>query len=108
MGKSIDFLSYGALAELEKYLLATLRTIHDEAGLCHGDMREDNIILPPDDEKVDKGAGMRAVLFDFGHAVFRNDVTPDIWESKKWQDWSRLRRIFDVAKSRVACAIRSL
>lgn len=104
---SLAFLPYTPLAALERHLHTTLDIFHHQAGICHGDVGVDNIMVLPRDPRVENGASVRAVFINFSQSVFRECVRPDMWESLKKDDHERLRRIFEAPRAMLVCVIRS-
>jgi hypothetical protein len=65
--------------------------MHDQAGVCHGDVQAGNIMLLHD---AGKGDDTQAVLLDFSHACFKTDLHPKSWISRKERDYAMLRSTF--------------
>lgn len=75
---------------LQLYLHETLRLLHDEARVCHCDIKEDNIFV----------CGNDAWLLDFGKAVIRaDDETNQQWQLRTREDVYCLDGIFAEASS---------
>ena len=89
LNTSIHSLPFGRLQKLENLLLRTLQIMHDQAGVCHGDVQAGNIMLLHDDGK---GDDTQAVLLDFSHACFKTDLHPKSWTSRKERDYAMLQK----------------
>lgn len=78
----------------QHYLRHTLRLLHDDAGVCHGDIKEDNILVH----------GENAFLLDFGAATVRgvHQTSDRRWRHSIRSDIFRLGQIYDRANSREA------
>jgi len=70
--------------------------MHDQAGVCHGDVQAGNIMLLHDDGKSDD---TQAILLDFSHACFKTDLHPKSWTSRKERDYAMLQSTFASAKA---------
>ena len=90
--------SLGRLQRIENLLLQTLQIMHDEAGVCHGDVHAGNIMLPRHDGE---GDDIQTVLLDFSRACFKTELHPQSWAAHKKRDFARLRNIFSGPKARL-------
>ena len=92
LDKAVDDLSEMQLKKLEDNILALIRSLHRDAGVCHGDISSANIL-------VWRG-GVDFVLLDFTEATIEMDVSIGAWAKARAQDIGDLRETFDVARGR--------
>lgn len=87
-----------SLARLEKGLLQTIRALH-HIGMCHGDIKEDNILLDPAILEGNQQAAMRYMVIDLSDAVLKHKTTEHRWRECKQRDLSATREIFTNARA---------
>ncbi|KAK7704282.1 Serine/threonine-protein kinase rio1 [Botryosphaeria dothidea] len=77
---------------LHRLLRETVQLLHDDAGVCHGEIKEYNVIIH----------GTDAWLIDFGSASLRARLLDKTWSQCKQQDITCLDAMFLAADSRDA------
>lgn len=75
---------------LYRLLRETVQLLHDDAGVCHGEIKEYNVIIH----------GTDAWLIDFGSASLRARLLDKTWSQCKQQDITCLDAMFLAADSR--------
>jgi serine/threonine protein kinase len=75
-------MSEGQLTQLEKKLRLDLQILHDKAGICHGDIKEDNIMVTVTSHPND-GDTQIPIFIDFSHAMGMNEYDTE----RDWERW---------------------
>lgn len=72
-----------------------MQILHEEAGICHRDIREENVMVVHNEVR----------LIDFSHASFKTYMAPESWEIRKESDYVMLEGIFAAANARCVRAL---
>ncbi|CAD6444320.1 5ec3d1ec-c06e-4f8f-bdde-6ff63ac63a3e [Sclerotinia trifoliorum] len=89
------------LAKFESDLTQTVRAFHD-AGVCHGDIKADNILVDPRILKGSKQVEREYIVIDLSAAVLKHKVSENIWKKLQKRDLSCTRVIFETIKAQKA------
>lgn len=88
----IETLSEDQLGKIDIWLCGVLTTLHEKAGVCHGDIRKENIMLSRDHTKL--------WLIDFSHAKTRTRTEPRVFRRKTVCDFGMMEEVFRAEEAR--------
>jgi len=95
----IHDMSEEQLTQLEKKLRLDLQILHDKAGICHGDIKEDNIMVTVTSYPND-GDTQIPIFIDFSHAMRMKECdTERDWEGWCDRDHDSLSFVFAMEKA---------
>ncbi|KAJ8065010.1 hypothetical protein OCU04_007313 [Sclerotinia nivalis] len=89
------------MTKFESDLSQTVRAFHD-AGVCHGDLKANNILVDPRILKGNKKVEREYIVIDLSAAVLRHKVSEDAWEKLQKHDLRCTRVIFETIKAQKA------
>lgn len=94
--KGIEDLSDEEFKSLEEKLLAAISNLHNIVGICHRDIKGDNILLTGSRNPWLGGF----VIIDLSDAIIRKSMPDDkMWQKACREDEMAVRRLFKNAKS---------
>ncbi|KAF7865512.1 hypothetical protein EAF04_006486 [Stromatinia cepivora] len=89
------------MTKFESDLSQTVRAFHD-AGVCHGDLKANNILVDPKILKGSKQVEREYIVIDLSAAVLKHKVSERTWEKSRKHDLTCTRVIFEVIKAQKA------
>lgn len=99
----IEDLKPSTLTRLEKGLLKTLRALHN-IGICHGDIKANNILLNPIILEDEQRAALEYMVIDLSDAVLKHKTSERRWARLQKDDLIDMRGIFhDARAEKVPC-----
>ena len=89
----INDLKDTSLVKLEKDLFQTMRALHD-IGICHRDLKADNILLDPTMLEDNQQVTMEYMVIDLSDAALKHKTSEHCWKKLQKLDFSNIREIF--------------
>ncbi|KAA8565418.1 hypothetical protein EYC84_011120 [Monilinia fructicola] len=100
----IEDLKPSTLTRLEKGLLKTLRALHN-IGICHGDIKANNILLNPIILEDEQRAALEYMVIDLSDAVLKHKTSERRWARLQKDDLIDMRGIFHDARAEKAAKL---
>jgi serine/threonine protein kinase len=94
----INDLNDMCLAKLEKDLFKTIQALH-EIGICHRDLKADNILLNPSMLEHNQQVTIEYMVIDFSDAALRHETSVHRWRKLQKLDFKYMREIFLEARA---------
>ncbi|KAF4629608.1 hypothetical protein G7Y89_g8540 [Cudoniella acicularis] len=100
----INELKDTCLAKFEKDLFKTIRALHD-VGICHRDLKADNILLDPTMLEDNQQVTMEYMVIDLSDAVLKHKTSEHCWRELQKLDLRNIREIFADARAAKAVSL---
>lgn len=94
----INDLNDTCLAKLEKDLFKTIQALHD-IGICHRDLKADNILLEPTMLEDNQHVTMEYMVIDLSDAALKHKTSEHRWRKFQKLDLRDVRIIFVDARA---------
>ncbi len=89
----INDLKDTSLVRLQKDLFKTIRALHD-TGICHRDLKADNILLDPTLLEDNQQVTMEYMVIDLSDAALKHKTSEQCWRKLQKLDLRNMREIF--------------
>lgn len=86
------------MTKFESDLSQTVRALHD-AGVCHGVIKANNILVDPRILKGSKQIEREYIVIDLSAAILKHKVSERIWKRSQNHDLKCTRMIFEEIKA---------